>query len=235
MTTSIEQELLDQFTNVEDFEINDYVDQIISNLLVNNDNSSSLGKLNSLINILDSFTLQLSNQFTLKFNELMESNSIVSYSNEKEDEYDGITRLQFQTSTLKSSMTSLLEDVNSTSLELKNLTLNDDNNKIMANFQSLHEIKLKIIQILDVFNELKSIFGSSSSDIKSFTLDEFKIAINELKGLLLIQLDENPKNDKLLNIINGLIDLKPIFNNFVHFQPFYNGFITSLELKLESK
>lgn len=234
MTTSVEQELLDQFTNVEDFEINDYVDQIISNLTINGVTGSSLHKLNSLINILDSFVIQLSNQFTIRFNELMESNSIISYSTENDNGNDGITRLQFQTRTLKSSMMSLSEDIESTSEELEKLSSNV-NNPIMINFQSLNDIKLKINQILDVFNELKSIFGSSSDDIKTFTLEEFKNSINDLKSLLLTQLDENPNNDKLLKIINGLIDLNPIFDGFVHFKPFYNDFITTLESKLNQK
>lgn len=229
-------QLLSIFTNVEDFEIDQYVDEIIFKLL--NDSKGSQ-KLLQLSTLLDSMVLQLSSQFELKFNELLESNSIISYSNNKSDddkdhqESEGITRLQFQTTTLKYSMVSLLEDVQNTTKEVNVLSsVNGGDN--MVNLLKLTEIKNKIEQTLEVFNQLKTIFGSSSEELKSFTSDEFNLAINELKALLLNQLNDpqNSQNEKLYKIINGLIDLKALFKGFVHFQPFYDDFVQTLQSKL---
>ena len=200
---------------------------------------------------------ELSKRFDQNYEKLINSsNQIISYNeSDKSDESDNIeTRLQYHLKTLNSSMFLLLEDLKITRDKL-NMINDKGSNSNLIELRELMENKSDIEKILKSYDLLKSIVESNIdnenedvTNINEIKLEDFKKSINGLKNLIKDQIDNEIQivknndddndddtnieiNEKLLKIIDNLIDLQPLFKSIIYFQTVYSSFVDFLKIE----
>lgn len=219
-------------------------------------------RLNSLSFRYNEYTNELSNQFDRTYSKLLKSSiEVVSYSNTgninsndfvDNDDPHSVTRLQYQLSTLKTSMYSLLEDLQVTKESINSINPEIDNLPV-SKLKELTEIQERIKNVDAAFELLKSLVASSdavnSQDLNNvkdklnnkITIAEFGNSLNIIKQSIQEQIEKEmqsikisskvTKNDKLVKIIDSMIDMQPLFKSFVHFQVPYSSFVDFLKLQ----
>lgn len=164
-----------------------------------------------------------------------------------------VTRLQYHLATLNTSMYSLLDDLEHTRTKLDSIDPSKRDTQEIDELQTLVMIKNRVEEVKASFNLLKSLVASSeienSSDVvnnitvKKITVHEFKNALNVLTDLMKDQITQEMElyntavengsdieiNEKLIKIINNMINLQPIFKSLVHFQAPYATFVAFLK------
>lgn len=185
-------------------------------------------RLNTVETNLDTLTGSLSHRFSLKLNELQAANAIISgggvgpNDTNVRDSENSITRLQFQINTLRASLGSLHEDLTATDGTVGDpATANS-----LDQFHRAHAIQKRLAAVEQTLSKTQALFESQPA---TFTVMEFKAALGDLRSLLATQIAETPENESLRDIIQGLLDLAPLFHGFVHFEPVYHDFVSALE------
>lgn len=167
-----------------------------------------------------------------------------------------VTRLQYHLATLNTSMYSLLDDLKQTRERLDTIDPNKTNKSAMDDLQRLVLVKSRVEEVKSSFNLLKSLVASSEiedsvGDLKNaatfkndkITVAEFKNALAVLRNLMQEQLSQEielytkskqeghpiDRNEKLLKIIDNMINLQPIFKSFLNFQSSYAAFVEFLK------
>ena len=167
-----------------------------------------------------------------------------------------VTRLQYHLATLNTSMYSLLDDLKQTREKLDIIDPKKTNKNAVDDLQKLVLVKKRVEEVKISFNLLKSLVASSeiedaredfqnAATFKSdrITVAEFKNALAVLRKLMQEQLSQeidlynNSKKDghpaevnqKLMKIIDNMINLQPIFKSFLNFQSSYAAFVEFLK------
>ncbi|GAV27164.1 hypothetical protein PMKS-000627 [Pichia membranifaciens] len=167
-----------------------------------------------------------------------------------------ITRLQYHLATLNTSMYSLLDELKQTREKLDTIDPNKTDQNSVDDLQMLVLVKKRVEEVKTSFNLLKSLVASSeievsTGDLKNaatfksdkITVAEFKNALAVLCKLMQEQLSQeidmytNSKkdghpievNEKLMKIIDNMINLQPLFKSFLNFQSSYAAFVEFLK------
>lgn len=195
---------------------------------------------------------ELSKRFDQNYEKLINSsNQIISYN--EGDKSDNIeTRLQYHLKTLNSSMFLLLDDLKITKGKL-NMINDKSSNSNLIELRELMGNKSDIEKILKSYDLLKSIVESNIdnenenedvTNINEIKLEDFKKSINVLKSLIKDQIDDEIQifknndnntnieiNEKLIKIIDNLINLQPLFKSLIYFQTVYSSFVDFLKIE----
>lgn len=169
------------------------------------------------------------------------------------DSEDIVTRLQYHLATLNTSMYSLLEDVKNTKNNLSIVDPYKKDNKTIDDLKTLVLIKCRINEVKESFELLKSLVASVEADASlenptnknNITIDDFKKSLVILHDLIQDQISNEIKiyqdaksnnkdviiNEKLIKIIDNMINLQPFFKSLIHFQIAYSSFVDFLKVQ----
>lgn len=180
--------------------------------------------------------------------------------NESDEEVNDdslVTRLQYHIATLNTSMYSLVDDIKQTRQSLDELDpIKKDGNDLMSKLQNLKITKENINSVKKSFGLLKSLVASSEITDENSNIEDLetnnKIQVEELQNALTVlrnlineqvikeidllkksKEDDTPieTNEKLVKIIDNMIELQPIFQSFTKFNVVYTSFVDFLKIK----
>lgn len=197
-----------------------------------------------------------SNQI-ISYNKSSNNRSSVEDVNNESDDIE--TRLQYHLATLNSAMYLLLEDLNQTKEKLNKVKVSESNDSKITELKTLMDSQAEINKVLKSYDLLKSIV-ESSTDVENLNspnsssessdknnkikLEDFKKAVAVLRNLVKDQIENEIQlvtnstddekiqiNDKLLKIIDNMINLQPIFKSLIYFQTVYSSFVDFLKIE----
>lgn len=255
----LEAKVLSQFFDP-DFTPTDYINALISSTVNQTVAKSSitnkttqlatpaslklaLDRVNALSSHFNAYSTELQRRFDMNYDKLLASSTqIISYNTT--DEADPVTRLQYHLTNFNTSLYSLVEDMEQTSEKLAQLKVDegaDTDKSPVQELQRLIAVKRNVKLVQDTFTLLKSLVASTETNtdthMREVTAVEFKEAINVLTDLMREQFDtecnSNVKsvNEKLLKIVDNMINLQPMFKQLVHFQSPYATFVDFLKVQ----
>lgn len=190
--------------------------------------------------------------------QIISYNSHLSESNAPSSSNDEvITRLQYHLATLNTLMYSLLEDLKQTKEKLDSINSTDRDVGSVEELKTLVLVQKRIEEVENSFSLLKALVASSEIDDVSgpnagnksknnkISIEEFKSALIVLHDLMQDQISNEielyqksqlsgqsiPINEKLISIIDNMINLQPIFKSLVHFQTAYATFVDFLKIQ----
>jgi hypothetical protein len=179
--------------------------------------------------------------------------SVIDNDLNNNDFEDIITRLQYHLATLNTSMYSLLEDLKNTKNNLSIVDPYKKDNKTIDDLKTLVLIKCRINEVKESFELLKSLVASVEADTllenpknkNNISIDDFKKSLVILHDLIQDQISNEIKiyqeaksnnkdviiNEKLIKIIDNMINLQPFFKSLIHFQIAYASFVDFLKVQ----
>lgn len=202
-------------------------------------------RMNCLVLHFNEYTDELLKRFDQSYDKLMSSSTqIISYSTN--DDNEAVTRLQYHLTNLNTSLYSLVEDIVQTNTNLEKLKLNEgEDKKSIVELQELMKIKNNIKKVQDSFKLLKSLVASTETnadkEVSEISISEFKDALGILTQLMQEQIQVEVKvvketketkiNEKLIKIVDSMIELQPMFKSLIQFQPSYASFVDTLKVQ----
>lgn len=254
----LEAQVLSQFFDP-DFTPTDYINALISstvNQTVSKSTMTSkttqlttpsslrlaLDRINALSSHFNEYSTELQRRFDQNYDKLLTSSTqIISYSTV--DDTDPVTRLQYHLTNLNTSLYSLVEDMQHTQTSISQLQHGDETDRAsIRELQRLTAVRHNVRLVQDTFTLLKSLVASTETNsdaaLREVTAAEFKDALGVLTDLMREQFDNECKNsdsmsvnEKLIKIVDNMIDLQPLFKQFVHFQAPYATLVDFLKVQ----
>lgn len=236
----INEESLSMFFDA-DFNPSNYVDALFQSISGNQPQSliyskknlqSVSNKCSNLITHLDYHTSELSSNLIDQIESLQNSSKVITHGLNSDEEFNGLnemTRLQYFTNTLNHSVLLLQSDIKQANEELN---INKAQPESIDKLIKLKSIRNNLNQVLIIFEKLNSI---CSNNADSITIDSFQVSVNSLYETIRSQLnnEQNEINPILVENINELTNLLPLFQNLTNFYPIYKKFVNRLSSELD--
>lgn len=217
-----------------DFNPANYVDALFQSIVpsTNPQANYSIKNLNSVSNNvsnfithLDYYTNELSKDVSLQIDTLkLSSQSLIK--NEDIANPSDLSKLQYYINSFNNSILSLQTEIDNFKIAS---TDNKTDNEAVNNLIKLKLVRENLIKVLTIIERANIILKpETTSKFNSITSKDFHDSLLRLFDGLKSQLDNTPKDTDLLQNIDDLIDLLPVFNNLNEFYPIYRKFVTRL-------
>lgn len=214
----------------------------------------------SLLSRLDFYTKNLTKELEMTIQRLEKLSETLpgtwSVKLDKSDEESespsavGSSKLEYYLDTLSSAIRVLEADMSKIDLQLSDLDSKyESSGRIVEKLQRLEKIKSRLYGVLMLFKEIKRILNLSTNSVSQnnpsitsnlVTVEDFKKSLNALQNTICQTLIESAeqenvleKNNEVLEEINFLTKLKPMFKGLEKFYPLYSDFVGSIQKQMQ--
>ncbi|CCE79381.1 Piso0_001440 [Millerozyma farinosa CBS 7064] len=185
-------------------------------------------KCSNLLTHLDFYTNELSRDLTEQLETLQNASDIVTQNIDASDSNNvkGINRLQYYVNSLNNSILMLQNDLQNVN---NKITVNNIGHpKAVETLTTLKHAKSQVEKVIEIFENLNALAPKESLD--SVTVESFQHGLTNLAGQIHAQLSTTTKEDLslVLDGIDELINMLPVFEDLTNFYPAYKKFTKTL-------
>lgn len=185
-------------------------------------------KCSNLLTHLDFYTNEISRDLTDQLETLQNASDIVTQSIDSGDtnNVNGINRLQYYVNSLNNSILMLQNDLRSVNNKMAVNSIGQP--KTVETLTILKHAKSQVEKVIEIFEKLNALAPKESLD--SVSVESFHQGLANLASQIHTQLSTTTKEDSsvVLDGIDELINMLPVFEDLTNFYPVYKKFTKTL-------